>query len=317
MLLSIGFHVGLAVMVAAMLVKPSGLSGGIQVYLAGGGALAEGTGKGRLPASRPARAPSGNALPTQPSVTHKTPRPNTALRRRPHPDVDRHRNPHPDTANQRHVSNHHPRKQPTVHQVHPLPSKSAVPVQQPKELSRHVASVKKAARSMENKKRVARREHTAKHVSSFPVGHTPHLPGSSQATPIRPHTGAGHHASAGPEGTGSHGGHGSSTGRGPGKGHRGPNLGSYYATVLARIQAAKHYPWVAQRRSMQGAARIAFRLSSTGRLLWARIARSSGFTILDKAALAAVRNAAPYPKFPGRKDEMPASMAVNVDFTLK
>jgi protein TonB len=50
----------------------------------------------------------------------------------------------------------------------------------------------------------------------------------------------------------------------------------------------------------RGKVSVAFALSRTGRLLFARISRSSGRRALDQAALASVRGASPFPAPPAR-----------------
>jgi protein TonB len=53
---------------------------------------------------------------------------------------------------------------------------------------------------------------------------------------------------------------------------------------------ARHfrYPLLARKRGWQGEVLLAFRLESDGRILDARIARSSGYRLLDRAALDAL-----------------------------
>lgn len=287
-LLSIGFHVGLALVVAAVMVRPALLSGGIQVYLGGGSSVGGTGGTGHLPASAPAGKHSAKTSPSgTPAVSKRA---------------------HHETAAQRVEPHHHRTSKQNVHRLERIPKTAAVPVHPHKESRRRVVSAKETERAARNKSRTVR----PKPVQPALARPAPHPSAGSPAAQAA--SGSGHLAAG--KGTGTGHGAGAGSGLGKGEGHA-PNLRAYYGAVLARIQAAKHYPWVARRRRMQGVTRIFFRLSRAGKLLWARIARSSGFTILDKAAVAAVRNAAPYPGFPGTKAEMPASMAVNVYFVLK
>lgn len=78
-------------------------------------------------------------------------------------------------------------------------------------------------------------------------------------------------------------------------GRRKASLGSvraYAGRVQARV--AGHRPSGGGR----GTVRVTFAISSSGRLRFARILRSSGNASLDKRALAAVRRASPFPKPP-------------------
>lgn len=63
-------------------------------------------------------------------------------------------------------------------------------------------------------------------------------------------------------------------------------LGAKLQQALARYF---HYPPLAQRRGWQGEVLLAFRLESDGRIRDAHVARSSGYTMLDRAALASLQ----------------------------
>ena len=67
------------------------------------------------------------------------------------------------------------------------------------------------------------------------------------------------------------------------------------AAVRARIDAAKAYPPLARRRRVSGTTVVSFGLDASGALARADVADSSGSDLLDGAALAAVRAAAPFP----------------------
>ena len=60
--------------------------------------------------------------------------------------------------------------------------------------------------------------------------------------------------------------------------------------VTLQQEFARHfsYPSLARRRGWQGEVLLAFRLETDGRIMDAHIARSSGYTVLDRAALAAL-----------------------------
>ncbi len=92
---------------------------------------------------------------------------------------------------------------------------------------------------------------------------------------------------------------------------------AYYASVLARIEAAKRYPRLAQLKRAEGKASVSFRLDSQGNLLEAALCDSSGDSSLDQAALAAVQRGAPYPPYPGDAGPMPETFEVTVAFVLR
>ncbi len=56
--------------------------------------------------------------------------------------------------------------------------------------------------------------------------------------------------------------------------------------VSAAIEARKTYPEAARRRGAEGLVRLKLHVSGDGRLLAAKIAASSGSSLLDRAALA-------------------------------
>jgi len=96
-------------------------------------------------------------------------------------------------------------------------------------------------------------------------------------------------------------------------------LEAWLAAVRARIEAAKRYPFAAEQRRIQGIVTVNFRLSLEGRLLDApAIAGSSGFSLLDTAALRAIRRAEPFPRFPGPAEDMPRGpLSVELKFMMQ
>jgi protein TonB len=69
--------------------------------------------------------------------------------------------------------------------------------------------------------------------------------------------------------------------------------------LLERIEAFKSYPRAARRAGLEGTARIWMQIDRDGALRGQRLESSSGHRILDEAALALVRRAAPFPPPPG------------------
>lgn len=109
---------------------------------------------------------------------------------------------------------------------------------------------------------------------------------------------------------------------GGGSGQRGSGRGSalegYRNAVRMRIDRAKRYPQIAQQRRVEGVAVVAFRLSSDGRLVAGpELVKSSGYGLIDKAALRAVRRGSPYPQYPGEADPVGHAFEVPVRFHLR
>ena len=121
------------------------------------------------------------------------------------------------------------------------------------------------------------------------------------------------------QGNSDSGGSGSGGSGGRGQSGKASVLEAYLAAVRARIEAAKHYPFAAEQRRIQGVVTVNFRLSPDGGLLIEpTISTSSGFSILDRAALQAVQRAAPFPRFPGPAADMPAGpLSVELKFLIR
>ncbi|WP_321372466.1 energy transducer TonB [uncultured Desulfuromusa sp.] len=67
-----------------------------------------------------------------------------------------------------------------------------------------------------------------------------------------------------------------------------------YAAIRQSIYEQLHYPRLAQRRGWKGRIEILFRVATDGTLLNAEVLHSSGYPLLDKQALKAVSEAAPF-----------------------
>ncbi|WP_206951071.1 TonB family protein [Trinickia acidisoli] len=89
---------------------------------------------------------------------------------------------------------------------------------------------------------------------------------------------------------------------------------SFDAELRAAIQAALHYPEAARMAGMDGRARVAF-VYRDGAVSDVRLVLSSGVGMLDRAALAAVRNAA-YPQPPAAFAGKSLSEQLWVNFNL-
>jgi TonB family protein len=93
--------------------------------------------------------------------------------------------------------------------------------------------------------------------------------------------------------------------------------GLFTGKVRQRIASAKYYPRTAQRRGMEGKPVIAFTLNKQGRLVKVNLAQSSGYQMLDQAALEAVQQAAPYPEIPAELKTDSYQFKLPISFVLK
>ena len=85
----------------------------------------------------------------------------------------------------------------------------------------------------------------------------------------------------------------------PGASAQDPNaLPNWKSSLLARLERYKRYPSEAQARGEEGVAQLAFSVDRGGRVHHARILRSSGSALLDRATLQLIERAQPLPPPP-------------------
>jgi protein TonB len=92
---------------------------------------------------------------------------------------------------------------------------------------------------------------------------------------------------------------------------------TWQALLLRRLEQFKRYPSSAQAQHQQGAVYLRFTMDRGGRVLSARIDKSSGFQALDEEALALVHRAEPLPPPPPEIPGNPLELVVPVQFFLK
>ena len=98
---------------------------------------------------------------------------------------------------------------------------------------------------------------------------------------------------------------------------RGKELGKeYLVMVRKRIKNHKKYPMIARKQHMQGCTRLRFLLRPDGGVEWVKVIRSSGYKVLDEAAVAAVRRASPFPAPPDGLFSGPVPLQIDMVFEL-
>jgi TonB family protein len=70
--------------------------------------------------------------------------------------------------------------------------------------------------------------------------------------------------------------------------------------IRRRIEAKKNYPRLARKNGWEGRVLVELELGGSGELEGVRLLRQSGFPLLDRATLRAVREAEPYPPLAGK-----------------
>jgi len=74
-----------------------------------------------------------------------------------------------------------------------------------------------------------------------------------------------------------------------------PEKDPILSTIIRKIEAAKRYPRVARKMGIEGTTIVRFKIKPDGRVEIAEVIESSGSEILDKASIATVHDAAPFP----------------------
>ncbi len=86
---------------------------------------------------------------------------------------------------------------------------------------------------------------------------------------------------------------------------------SWEARLLSHLERYRRYPSSSRARREQGVVHVRFRMNRQGRVLSVSLLRSSGFSVLDQAALDTLRRAQPLPAIPDdRPDELELSIPV-------
>lgn len=92
------------------------------------------------------------------------------------------------------------------------------------------------------------------------------------------------------------------------------NFSNYSGKVRAKLARAKRYPSSGRREKAQGIVVVQFVVSGNGSASGVSIVRSSGFSVLDNAAIEAVRRASPFPDTP---DGNAKPFVIPIDYTLR
>ncbi|MFZ5758860.1 MAG: energy transducer TonB [Thermodesulfobacteriota bacterium] len=92
---------------------------------------------------------------------------------------------------------------------------------------------------------------------------------------------------------------------------------SYLHDIRQRIERSRQYPLPARRRGEEGRVTVAFALDHDGNLESVDLASSCRHRRLNQAALAAVRQAAPFPAPPAGIFPAPLALSVELVFSLQ
>ncbi len=108
----------------------------------------------------------------------------------------------------------------------------------------------------------------------------------------------------------------STGGNSPSRALRSEATQSYLALVLSCIEKKRYYPRLARMRGYEGRILLEILIGPKGELLSSRILESSGYRLLDRAALHMVRQAAPFPPPPPQLGPFPLKFRIPIRFLL-
>lgn len=86
-----------------------------------------------------------------------------------------------------------------------------------------------------------------------------------------------------------------------------PLVTAYRTALTRRLAEARAYPEAGRAEELRGSGTVVFRIARDGTLIDAHMEKSTGRAVLDEAALAQVRRAAPFPPIP---PELPDTLTV-------
>ena len=91
---------------------------------------------------------------------------------------------------------------------------------------------------------------------------------------------------------------------------------NYLSMVRMRIERHKKYPIIARKRHMEGRVRLRFIIGPDGRVRSMKVVGKSRYSVLDKAAVRAVMDSAPFPEPPKDLFAGPVPLEVSIVFEL-
>ena len=91
---------------------------------------------------------------------------------------------------------------------------------------------------------------------------------------------------------------------------------SYFSDLIAWLNQYKDYPTALKKRKQQGVVVVAFTIDRSGTVLVSSVQHSSGYPLLDRAALDMLDRASPLPSMPESMPQESLNLAVPVEYSL-
>ena len=93
-------------------------------------------------------------------------------------------------------------------------------------------------------------------------------------------------------------------------------LTNYLKSVRAIIDKHRNYPILARKTGVEGVTLLMFVLNKNGKVSNVKILKTSGFKILDKSAVRAVKSSEPFPEIPKKLHKNVLKIRLNMVFKL-
>ena len=93
-------------------------------------------------------------------------------------------------------------------------------------------------------------------------------------------------------------------------------LRKFFLSVRRKIKSRKRYPITAQKAEIEGRVGVKMTILKDGRLEKCKIVESSGYEILDRAALRSVQDASPFPPIPDAAKRDRIEISIHLVFKL-
>ena len=94
------------------------------------------------------------------------------------------------------------------------------------------------------------------------------------------------------------------------------NPKDYFSLLIAWLNQHKDYPSAVKKKKQQGTVVLAFSINRSGTVLASRVQKSSGYPLLDQAALDMLARANPLPAMPDSMPRQRLRLAVPIEYSL-